>query len=274
MKTRYVIVGTGGRSRLFTEAILTTFKRTSELSALCDTSQTRMDYNNKIFQKNYSVKKPIPTYLAKDFDRMIREKKPKVVIVCTMDRTHHDYIIRAMELGCDVVTEKPMTTDLVKCQAILDAIKRTGKKLRVTFNYRYAPVRTSVKDLIMKGVIGDIKSVHFEWLLDTTHGADYFRRWHRDKKNSGGLMVHKATHHFDLVNWWLDSSPETVFGFGNLAFYGKENAQKRGDYRPYYRSTGEKAAKGDPFAIDLKDGATLEGLYYNAEKEDGYLRDQ
>jgi|EP01046_Picozoa_sp_COSAG06_P080636 predicted dehydrogenase len=45
--------------------------------------------------------------------------------------------------------------------------------------------------------IGEIKSVHFEWLLDTIHGADYFRRWHRNKNNSGGLMVHKATHHFD-----------------------------------------------------------------------------
>ena len=46
-----------------------------------------------------------------------------------------------------------------------------------------------------------------EWLLDTRHGADYFRRWHRNKNNSGGLMVHKATHHFDLVNWWMIPTP-------------------------------------------------------------------
>ena len=125
----------------------------------------------------------------------------------------------------------------------------------------------------MSKVIGDVKSVHFEWLLDTNHGADYFRRWHRDKRNSGGLMVHKATHHFDLVNWWLESSPETVFGMGNLAFYGKANAEARGEVRNYLRGTSEEA-KDDPFALNLKDGETLEGLYYNAEKCDHYWRDQ
>ena len=78
----------------------------------------------------------------------------------------------------------------------------------MTFNYRYSPPRTQVKDLLMSGVIGDILSVDFHWMLDTHHGADYFRRWHRNKQNSGGLMVHKATHHFDLVNWWLSSVPE------------------------------------------------------------------
>ncbi|HYY28187.1 MAG TPA: Gfo/Idh/MocA family oxidoreductase [Chthoniobacterales bacterium] len=66
-----------------------------------------------------------------------------------------------------------------------------------------------MKELLIADAIGEVKSIHFEWLLDTNHGADYFRRWHREKPNSGGLMVHKATHHFDLINWWLDTTPET-----------------------------------------------------------------
>ena len=65
-------------------------------------------------------------------------------------------------------------------------------------------------------------------MLDTSHGADYFRRWHREKDKSGGLLVHKSTHHFDLVNWWLASSPKTVFAMGGLRFYGRENAEGRG----------------------------------------------
>lgn len=272
-KHRHVLVGTGARSMMFSESLLTTYKGTSELVAICDQSQRRMDYNNEAFTQRLGVK-PVRTYLAADFDRMIAKEKPQTVIVTTMDRTHHDYIIRAMELGCDVITEKPMTTDTKKCQAILDAVERTGRKLRVTFNYRYAPSRSKVKELIQQGAIGQVTSVHFEWLLDTTHGADYFRRWHRDKQNSGGLMVHKSTHHFDLVNWWLDSSPELVFGLGSLSFYGKANAQARGDYRPYFRATGDPAAKGDPFALDLKSKKSLAGLYLNAEKEDGYIRDQ
>ncbi|MBC2604322.1 Gfo/Idh/MocA family protein [Puniceicoccus vermicola] len=272
-RKRFAIVGLGGRSSLFSEALLKDYKDTSELVALCDTNQTRMDFHNASFAKKYEAG-PFPTYAAADFDRMVAEKKPDVVIVTTMDRTHHKYIIRAMELGCDAISEKPMTTDENKCQEILDAVERTGQKLKVTFNYRYAPSRTKVKELISNGTIGDITSVHFEWLLDTKHGADYFRRWHRDKLNSGGLMVHKSTHHFDLVNWWLGSSPETVYGMGKLAFYGKENAEKRGVEKFYYRGTNDPNAKDDPFALDLNSDETLKGLYLNAEKEDGYLRDQ
>lgn len=258
---------------MFSDSLLTTYKDTSTLAALCDVNSLRMKYHNEVFAREYGVA-AIPEYKARDFDRMIQETKPHTVIVTTMDRTHHDYIIRAMELGCDVITEKPMTIDAEKCRDILDAIQKTGRKLRVTFNYRYSPSRSKVKELLQQGVIGEVKSVHFEWLLDTKHGADYFRRWHRDKRNSGGLMVHKSTHHFDLVNWWLDSAPDTVFGFGNLAFYGKTNAEKRGAYFPYVRSTDDPAAKGDPFALDLRDGADLEGLYYLPSKEDGYWRDQ
>lgn len=272
-KTRYAIVGLGGRSTMFTEALLTTYRSSTALVGLCDVSQTRMDYQNRTFVERFGVR-PIPTFAASDFGAMIRKTKADVVIVTTMDRTHDHYIIQALESGCDVITEKPMTTDAVKCAAILDAVERTGRSLRVAFNYRYSPSRSKVKELLLSGVIGDVKSVHFEWLLDTRHGADYFRRWHRDKRNSGGLMVHKSTHHFDLVNWWLGSGPETVFGFGSLAFYGKANAEARGDYRPYYRATGSPAAKGDPFALNLKDGGVLEELYLKAEKDDGYLRDQ
>ena len=72
------------------------------------------------------------------------------MIVTTVDATHHQYIIRAMELGCDVITEKPMTTDAEKAAAIFDAIDRTGRKLRVTFNYRYTPGYTKMRELVMQ----------------------------------------------------------------------------------------------------------------------------
>ncbi len=273
MKKRYVQVGVGGRARFFYQAVVGTYNETSELVGFCDLNQTRMDYANALLQKEYGAA-PVPTYPVEKFDDMIREQKPDVVIVTTVDRAHHKYIIRAMELGCDVITEKPMTTTSEKCQQILDAQKRTGKNVRVSFNYRYAPLHTKCREVIASGVIGDIFSVHFEWLLDIRHGADYFRRWHRDKRNSGGLLVHKATHHFDLVNFWIGSKPKTVFAFGDLNFYGRENAENRGVTKFYNRSTGHPNAEGDPFAIDLRGNETLEGLYLNAEKEDGYMRDQ
>ena len=282
-KKKYVIVGTGGRSSMYIKALAVDYNKIAELNAFCDTNQTRMDFWNKELKNEYKHA-PVKTYKAEDFDLMIKEQKPDVVIVTSMDRTHHTYICRAMELSCDVITEKPMTVDAEKCQEIIDARKKTGKKITVAFNYRYSPRNTKIKEIIKSGMVGEITSVHFEWLLDTCHGADYFRRWHRYKKNSGGLMVHKATHHFDLVNWWIDSFPETVYAMGDLRFYGKENAEKRGVKDFYSRSSGSKIAAKDPFALkvtkkdnmmtDLYGLYMLNGLYFDAEKEDSYFRDQ
>ncbi len=270
---KYVQVGTGSRARMYYEAICTTFRDTCDLAGLCDLSQTRMDYTNKVIQEKYGHD-PVPTYLYTEFDRMIDEIKPDVVIVTSIDRTHHQYIIRAMEKGCDVITEKPMTIDEKSAQEIIDAQKRTGRHIRVTFNYRYAPTNTKVRELIMDGTIGEVFSVHFEWLLNTTHGADYYRRWHRNKANSGGLLVHKSTHHFDLVNFWLGDKPETVFAFGKLNFYGKQNAERRGVKDFYYRCYGSDQAKCDPFAIDLEGSEMFRELYLKAEKDSGYIRDR
>jgi predicted dehydrogenase len=241
--------------------------------AFCDLNQTRMDYANRMLETKHQYG-PLPTYYASEFERMIREQKPDIVIVTTIDRTHHDYIIRAMELGCDVLCEKPLTVDAVKAQAILDAIQRTGRQLRVTFNYRYAPHHTKIRELVMDGVIGEIFSFHFEWLLNTEHGADYFRRWHRDKRNSGGLLVHKATHHFDLVNFWLGSRPQRVFAMGDLMFYGRANAERRGVNEFYSRAHGSPTAEKDPFALHLEKNEQLKAMYLDAEHEDGYYRDQ
>jgi predicted dehydrogenase len=258
---------------MYTDALLGEFRDRHRLVALCDVNQVRMDVANRRFKERYGAA-PVQTYKPADFERMIRECSVQTMIVTSIDRTHHEYIIRAMEAGCDVISEKPMTVDADKCRAILDAIGRTGRKLRVTFNYRYAPRNSQVKELLMQGVVGEIKSVHFEWLLDTVHGADYFRRWHRDKRNSGGLMVHKATHHFDLVNWWIDSVPATVFGIGDLVFYGRANAEARGESRFYDRATGHPNAAGDPFALDLTREPKLREMYLEAEGEDGYRRDE
>ena len=275
-KKRYVHVGTGQRAWMYLTALAGKHADVGTLCAICDTNQHRMDYWNRYLGEKYHFG-PVPTYKAADFDRMIAEQKPDTVIVTSIDRTHHYYICRAMELGCDVITEKPMTIDAEKCQQIIDTRKRTGRKVTVAFNYRYAPRNTKVKEIIRSGLVGTITSVHFEWSLSTSHGADYFRRWHRDKLNSGGLLVHKSTHHFDLVNWWLDTQPETVFAMGALRFYGRINAESRGiDYR-YYRTRNVPAAAADPFGYtgpqDPHWKDVFDNIYFGSEEEDNYYRD-
>jgi len=271
-KKRIAIVGVGIRSRMYEGALLRHYKDYYDLVGFCDVNRGRLKMAQN-WAKQASDKQ-LPIFDANDFDKMIAETKPDRVIVTTVDGFHHQYIIRAMELGCDVITEKPMTIDADKCQAIIDAQNKTGRNCTVTFNYRYSPPRTQIKDLLMSGIIGEIRSVDFHWMLNTFHGADYFRRWHSQKKFSGGLMIHKATHHFDLVNWWLSAIPVSVYATGKREFYTPEMAKRFGleSHHERCHTCPEKDKCG--FELNLAKDKGLKELYLDNEQYDGYFRDR
>ena len=271
-RRRYAIIGAGSRHQMYQNAIERTYAQHAELVAICDTNPGRIEEARRLSATNNAA--PPTGYIAADFDRMLREQRPEILIVTTVDATHDEYIVRAMNAGVDVITEKPMTTTAEKAQRILDAKRRTGRTIRVTFNYRYSPPRTQVKDLLMSGEIGDLRSVDFHWMLNTHHGADYFRRWHGEKKNSGGLMVHKATHHFDLVNWWLSAVPVTVFATGKREFYTPQMARRFGLASHHDRCLTCPEKLRCSFYLDLAAAPGLKSLYLDHEQHDGYFRDQ
>lgn len=270
-RRRYALIGAGARAEMFVRAVTGDHAETAELVALADVNQARMDAHNRWLKA--AGHDPVPAYPAGDLAAMLARERVDELIVTSVDRTHAGHIVTALEAGCDVITEKPMTVDAESCRRILDAQERTGHRVSVAFNYRFNPVHEMVRTLLAGGEIGEIGSVHFEWLLDVRHGADYFRRWHRDKANSGGLLVHKSGHHFDLVNWWLGAAPAEVYATGRLFFYG-EAGRRHGYARDYDRAHGSPAAQGDPFALDLAANPRLRELYLDAEAEDGYHRDQ
>ncbi|MDX2034680.1 MAG: Gfo/Idh/MocA family oxidoreductase [Blastocatellia bacterium] len=259
-KLKMAIVGTGSRgSFTWGQEVVKGYSDVVEIVGLCDINPRRVEAAKSLIGVN------APTFT--DFDRMIRETRPDSVTVTTPDGLHARYIIRAMELGCDVMSEKPLCTDETQCQAILDAQKRTGKKITVTFNARHGLKDKKVKELLLQKAIGDLISVDFHEYLDTSHGADYFRRWHRKKANSGTLLVHKASHHFDQANWWLNSTPVEVMARGDLKFYGRNNGFRGANCRSC-------AHKQDcRFYWDITKNPRYVKLYTDCEKEDGYLRD-
>ncbi|HYC69841.1 MAG TPA: Gfo/Idh/MocA family oxidoreductase [Opitutaceae bacterium] len=280
LPARFAYVGTGGRVRMFLDPVAGRFRAEAAIVGLCDSSLVRAGFHRDRLKAKFGYA-DVPAYAAADFGRMLRETRPDTVVVCTVDSEHHRYIVEALRAGCDVVTEKPMTTDAAKCRQILDAVQATGRTVRVAFNYRWNPGVTKVRELIAAGTIGQVRHVTLEYLLNTSHGADYFRRWHAQKRFSGGLLVHKATHHFDLVNWWIDAIPADVFAQGGLMFYGRANAERRGDhalaaYPRYY----PQARRDDPFAYTyeqsmIQDTSMERGLYLGAaEQESGYVRDR
>ncbi|GAA1628723.1 Gfo/Idh/MocA family oxidoreductase [Kribbella alba] len=152
-----------------------------ELVAILDIDEERVaSFNERV------AAAPVPFYRPDDFDRMVRETRPDVVLVASPDHTHADYTVRALRHGIDVITEKPMSATCEQVRAMVRAEQESPASIRVAHNFRYPA-----------------------------------RHWQREY--SGGLSVHKGTHHFDLINWWLDDVPEHVFGYGARNYYGSES---------------------------------------------------
>jgi predicted dehydrogenase len=259
-KTKLAMVGTGSRGTGFWgRSVLGSFGDVVEFVGLCDINSGRVEYGKK------AMGVTCPTFT--DFDKMLRDTKPDTVIVTTVDATHDQFIIRALEAGCNVITEKPMTTDETKCQNILNAERKTGKKVTVGFNYRHNPHATKLKELLVSERIGKITSVDFSWYLNVYHGADYFRRWHAYKAKSGSLWVHKATHHFDLLNWWIDSDPVEVMAYGRLENYGKNGAVRGKTCRSCEHKANCK------FFYDITKNKEYMNMYVANEHIDNYFRD-
>jgi predicted dehydrogenase len=244
----------------------------AELVGLLDSNPGRIDYHLHQLRQAGLDTAQITTGSGDDLEQVIEDKAADRVIITSPDFTHADYIVRSMAAGADVVVEKPLTIDPESARAIVEAADRTGRQVVVTHNYRYSPRNSGLKEIVTSGQIGTVLSVTFEWVLDTAHGADYFRRWHRDKANSGGLLIHKASHHFDLVNWWIADVPARVHASGGVRFYGAENAEARG--LPARPPRGTHDGEHSPWELDLRGDQRLKALYLDNEEHDGYHRDQ
>ncbi|MEA3480165.1 MAG: Gfo/Idh/MocA family oxidoreductase [Bacteroidota bacterium] len=259
-KLKIALVGTGVRGTGFWgKRLIDQYSDILEFVGFCDINPGRLEYGRKYIGAS------CPTFA--DFEKMVRETGPELVIVTTKDANHHEFIIKGLDMGCDVLTEKPLTIDERKCQGIIDAERRSGKNLIVGFNYRWSPYATKIKELLAENSVGKITSVDFHWYLNTYHGASYFRRWHGLREAGGTLWVHKATHHFDLLNWWIDSDPEEVFAYGDLEYYGS-NGPFRGDKC----RTCPHQSKCE-FYWDITSNKRAMDLYVDNEKYDGYIRD-
>jgi predicted dehydrogenase len=257
---RYAVVGVGNRgSGMFVLPMVRDFAKTAKLVAVCDSNPVRAAYCVS------RLPAPVPAYT--DFARMLRETNPDGIIVATRDCTHEQYVIAGLRAGKRVYSEKPLCTTAAQCRAILAAARRSRGQCFVTHNMRYSAAMQRVREVIRSGAIGRVTLMRFDETLDRCHGADYFRRWHRRLANTGGLLIHKASHHFDILNWWADSIPATVRAQGRLAVYGR-NGAFRGK-----RCRGCAHAKKCPFYVDMFQNEIYRNMFLAAEHADGYLRD-
>ena len=227
-----------------------------EMVGLCDINSKRVEASKRLMGVD------APTFT--ELDRMLRETHPETLIVTTKDCTHNEMIIRGLQFGCDVITEKPMTTDEVKCRGILDVEKQCGKKLVTAFNYRFSPRAEG------QGVVDGQR--------DRPHHVGGFSLVSRYPPR-GRLLPPLARIPEELGNV-VRPQGHPSFRSGELVPGGRPGGSHAlGELRNYGRNGKfrSRTCRGCPhqkqcrFHWDLTKDNVMKALYVDCESEDGYL---
>lgn len=146
----------------------------------------------------------------RDLDHILTGSRPDLVVVATPDASHRDYAARALAAGCTTLLEKPLATTATDAFALVHAAETSSARLLVGHNLRFTNVHDHIRALLAGGHIGAVTGADFHYTLGPSHSRSYFTRWHRTRAASGGLEVTKASHHLDLLAWWLGAQPLAV----------------------------------------------------------------
>ncbi|QUL37832.1 Gfo/Idh/MocA family protein [Erythrobacter sp. JK5] len=150
--------------------------------------------------------------LFDEAEAMLAVAKPDAVIVASPNFTHFDAVRPVMERGCAVLLEKPMCTTIEDAEALATAAQGYPNLFWVGLEYRYMPPVTRFIERVHAGEAGDIKM-----LAIREHRFPFLEKvgdWNRFNRNSGGTLVEKCCHFFDLMRHILRDEPVRVFASG------------------------------------------------------------
>ena len=155
-------------------------------------------------------------------------KRPKfadAIIITTPDNLHYGPCMKALEMGYDVLLEKPISPSEKECRDILSLAKKTGRIVAVCHVLRYAPYFVKLKEIIQSGVLGEVVSVqHFEPIEHKHMSHSYVRgNWHNSKETTP-IILAKSCHDLDILRWMLGKSCTHIQAFGSLQWFTKKNA--------------------------------------------------
>lgn len=182
-------------------------------------------------------------------DILSRPKFADVAIISTMDRMHYGPAMRAIELGYDLLLEKPVSPEPSECADILKAAREKGTKIMVCHVLRYTSAFRSLRNFIQSGKLGKIMSVQHTEAVGNLHQSHSFvrGRWGNSNETSP-MLLQKSCHDLDIIQWFLDKKCKKIQSFGALKYFTRENAPA---------GAPDKCHEGCPVA---------DTCYYNADR--------
>jgi len=284
-KVRIGIIGTGQRICYHGSAVFSHLKKDICLSALCDKRKERLEHARKEYEKAFGYK--INAYL--DYKEMIGKENLDGVYIASPNYLHRDMSLHSFSKGLHVLLEKPMELTLKKCDEIIKSAKTHKKVLVMGMQMHYEKRFHKITEIINKGVIGKPTML---WCTEYRQPYMEMKDWVWEKNKSGGAIVEKNCHHYDILNMWVQSKPTTVYASGNIMKHKRRSGKKSeivdnawivNDYENgargmigicflaqdgyHYREFGVMGTEGKIF-ISSKDGETIHLEQNNGKKSD------
>lgn len=282
----FAVCGFGNRGMEAYASYAKTCPDEMKLTAVADLLPER----RKAAVEEYGLAPEMVFNSAEDFFKA--GKLADVLILATQDRDHVPQALQALELGYDLILEKPISPDAAECIALRDKAKATGRKVVVCHVLRYTPFYSTLKKMLSEGAIGKLQTIDAVEHVAYWHQAHSFVRgnW-RNSNETSPMILAKSCHDMDILRWLADAPCRAVSSFGKLSVFKPECAPQGAALRcldgckvkescPYdaehiyldHETTGyRKGARGWPVTVLCNGTASEEGIY-KALREGPYGR--
>jgi len=216
---KLALIGAGQRGMIYARYAYE--KRGVEIAAIIDINEDK----RIVAAKEFHVPQNMLFDNTKDF--YSKGKIADAIIIATMDRDHYRHIMPAIDLGYDILLEKPISPDIQECLKIQENAHKNKVKIVVCHVLRYTQFFSKIKKVIDSGELGKIITIQHAENIGNFHMAHSFVRgnW-RNSDETSPIIMQKSCHDMDILLWLVDSECKEISSFGNLSYFKEENAPK------------------------------------------------
>lgn len=219
------IIGCGSRGFHAYGTLINQLKDKFKIVALCDIDEEVLG----IVSKELGVS--AENCYSSD-DEFFKARRSDVLVIATLDKQHYGHALQALNLGYDILLEKPITDNEQECLDLLEAQKKHQNKVVVCHVLRYAKAFVKVKELIDEGAIGQLVNIQALEQVAYWHVAHSYVRgnWRRSEETTPMILA-KCCHDLDLLQYYAQSKAKNVSSLGDCTYFNKENAPKDATFR-------------------------------------------
>lgn len=213
---KFSILGCGSRGVDTYGKYMVSNSQQFKLISVCDHTQAHLDKAVRVLGK-------CKTFLSED--EFLSKRRGDLLVLTSIDKDHYNHCKKALELGYDILLEKPISSNVEELNELLALQRKYHNKVLVCYVLKYSPLFTAAKELLNSGVIGTLSSIQaLEQARYDMFVHSYVRgRW-ADMSKTSPVILAKSSHDLDLIQWFVDSKAINVQSSGHLSCFTPDKA--------------------------------------------------